>query len=240
MYSFMHRFIQGRTRAVKYFLEIQQSRNEALKNLNSASYVSTTPRAQGSDEPRREISFSSSTTLVEEDQEFLIGASQKQALFAFHIVSNDKVNEAYGSLEWNGMNYFVSLAILCPNSRRRQLAVVSTIPVLVSTAAACWFSATNPTPRLDCRSVQQLAFLLAWTTRALLTIFFRGYFHGRTQLTLIRLQGLVFGLAIGVFFGLSFDEWFNSCFSLESLVLESPSGLYYLISCGSDLTSCSD
>jgi hypothetical protein len=118
---------------------------------HQSSIVFYPPRAQDSGEPRREVSFSSSTPLVEEDQEFLIGGSQKPALFAFHIVENDKVSEAYRLLEWIGMNYFVSLSILCPKSRRRQLAVVSIIPVLVSMAAACWFSATNSASGLDCR-----------------------------------------------------------------------------------------
>jgi hypothetical protein len=180
------------------------------------SFIVSTPRAQDSDEPRREISFSSSNPIIEEDQEFLMGASQKPALFAFHIVESDKVNEAYRSLEWIGMNYCVSPSILCPKSWRRPLAVVSTIPVLVSTAAACWISATNPTPGFGCRSVQQLAYLLAWTASALLTIFFRGKFHGKTQLTLIRLKDLAFGLPIGVFFGLGFIGWFNSCFCWSS------------------------
>jgi len=180
------------------------------------SSIGSTPGAEIFVEPQRELSFSSPNPIIEENQELLMGAFQNPALFAFHIVEYDKVNAAYRSLEWIGMNYCVSPSILCPTSRRRPLAVVSTIPVLVSTAAACWISVTNPTPGLGCRSVQQLGFLLAWTVSALLTIFIRGKFHGKTQLTLIRIKDLVFGLAIGVFFGLGFIGWFNSCFCWSS------------------------
>jgi hypothetical protein len=176
------------------------------------SSIVSIPRAQDSDEPRPEISFGSPNPIIEEDQDFLTSASQKPALFAFHTVGNDKLNEAYRSLEWIGMNYCVSPSILCSKNQRVPLAIASTIPVLVSTTAACWISVTNPTPGFGCRSVQQMAFLLAWNASALLTIFFRGKFYGQTQLTWIRLKDLVFGLAIGVFFGLGFIGWFNSCF----------------------------